>query len=180
MKKIRKIRKITVLALLFCSGAAQASSTISKSNKGVAKPFAIGFSEDSKKYDKMVRTISKRYGVSPQLTKAVIQVESNYSQFAISNAGAMGLMQLMPDTAERFGVSSVFEPSENIEGGVRYLKYLMKRFNNDMSLAIAAYNAGENRVLREKAIPPFVETQNYVRKVLALYKGEMKYIPYTM
>jgi soluble lytic murein transglycosylase-like protein len=177
---MKKVGNITVLALLFCSGAAQATSTISKSNKGVLKPFAIGFSEDSKKYDRMVRTISKRYGVSPQLTKAVIQVESNYSQFAISQVGAMGLMQLMPDTAERFGVSSVFEPAANIEGGVRYLKYLLKRFNNDLRLAIAAYNAGEGRVTREKGIPPYIETQNYVRKVLALYNGEANYIPYKM
>jgi soluble lytic murein transglycosylase-like protein len=177
---MKKIRNITVLALLFCSGAAQSNSTISKSNKAVPKPFAIGFSEGSKKYDKMVRTISKRHGVSPQLTKAVIEVESNYSQFAISQVGAMGLMQLMPTTAERFGVSAVFDPADNIEGGVRYLKYLLKRFNNDMKLAIAAYNAGEGRVTREKDIPRYVETQNYVRKVLALYKGEAKYIPYTM
>jgi soluble lytic murein transglycosylase-like protein len=113
------------------------------------------------------------------LVKAVIQVESGYDHQAISPVGAMGLMQLMPATAARFGVKKAFVPADNIEGGVRYLSYLLKLFNSNTKLAVAAYNAGENRVKRTNAIPDFVETQNYVRKVLALYKGEMKYIPYT-
>jgi soluble lytic murein transglycosylase-like protein len=116
--------------------------------------------------------------VAPQLVKAVIQVESNYNDRAVSHVGASGLMQLMPATAARYGVNSIFEPAQNIEGGVRYLKDLLKLFNSDLRLTIAAYNAGENRVQRLNDVPGFIETQNYVRKVLALYNGEMKYQPY--
>ena len=87
-------------------------------------------------------------------------------------------MQLMPATAARYGVVSIFEPAQNIEGGVRYLRDLLQLFNSDIRLTVAAYNAGENRVLRLNGVPNFIETQNYVRKVLALYNGEMKYSPY--
>jgi soluble lytic murein transglycosylase-like protein len=108
----------------------------------------------------------------------MIQVESNYNPRAVSPKGARGLMQLMPETASRYGVRSIFDPRENIDGGVRYLKDLLALFNSDLRLAIAAYNAGENAVQRFNGIPRYTETQNYVKKVLALYNGETSYQPY--
>lgn len=140
---------------------------------------ALGYSRKFEQYSDLIKTISGRHGVDPELVKAVIQVESNYNDRAVSHKGAMGLMQLMPATAARYGVVSAFEPEQNIEGGVRYLKDLLQLFNNDIRLAAAAYNAGENRVIRINDVPNFLETQNYVRKVLALYNGEMKYTPYS-
>ena len=138
---------------------------------------SLGYSNKVEQYSDLIQTISGRHGVDPELVKAVIQVESNYNDRAVSHKGAMGLMQLMPATAARYGVVSIFEPSQNIEGGVRYLKDLLQLFNNDIRLTAAAYNAGENRVIRLNDVPNFLETQNYVRKVLALYKGDMKYTP---
>ena len=97
---------------------------------------------------------------------AVIDVESNFNPDALSRKGAQGLMQLMPATAERFGVSNAFNPAQNIDGGTRYLRYLLDLFGGDKRLALAAYNAGENKVLAVKGVPPYRETRNYVAKVL--------------
>jgi soluble lytic murein transglycosylase-like protein len=148
---------------------------VSSSN---SSEIALVFSKKFEQYAKLISTICERHGVEPALVKAVIQVESNYNDHAVSHVGASGLMQLMPATAARYGVASIFEPAQNIEGGVRYLKDLLQLFNSDLRLTIAAYNAGENRVQRLNDVPQFIETQNYVRKVLALYNGEMKYSPY--
>jgi soluble lytic murein transglycosylase-like protein len=103
--------------------------------------------------------------VEPSLVDSVIRVESNYNPNAVSSAGAMGLMQLIPSTARRFGVNNTFHPEQNIEGGVRYLKYLMQLYKGDERLALAAYNAGEGAVAKYKGIPPYRETQNYVYQV---------------
>jgi soluble lytic murein transglycosylase-like protein len=138
---------------------------------------SLGYSYRFEKYSGMIEETCNKHGVDPELVKAVIQVESNYNYRAISPKGAQGLMQLMPGTASRYGVLSAFEPAQNIEGGVRYLKDLIQLFNSDLRLALAAYNAGENRVQKINDVPNFVETQNYVRKVLALYNGEMSYTP---
>jgi soluble lytic murein transglycosylase-like protein len=113
----------------------------------------------------LVTSIASKHDVEPLLVDSVIRVESNYNPYAISPKGAMGLMQLIPDTARRFGVSNTFQPEQNIEGGVRYLKYLMQLYSGDERLALAAYNAGEGAVARYKGIPPYPETQNYVYKV---------------
>ena len=139
---------------------------------------AVYYSNRSADFDHLIQTSCSRHGVDPSLVKAVIQVESGYNHRAVSPKGARGLMQLMPGTAARYGVQSSFDPSQNIEGGVRYLRDLMTLFNSDTRLALAAYNAGEKRVQRINEVPNFVETQNYVRKVLALYNGEESYIPY--
>jgi soluble lytic murein transglycosylase-like protein len=113
----------------------------------------------------LVDTIARRHNVEPLLVDSVIRVESNYNPNAVSSAGAMGLMQLIPSTAKRFGVSNTFHPEQNIEGGVRYLKYLMQLYGGDERLALAAYNAGEGAVAKYKGIPPYAETQNYVYQV---------------
>lgn len=137
----------------------------------------ISYSYRFQEYSGMIQEICGKHGVDAELVKAVIQVESNYNHRAVSPKGAQGLMQLMPATAARYGVHSAFEPAQNIEGGVKYLKDLIQLFNSDLRLALAAYNAGENRVQRLNDVPNFVETQNYVRKVLALYNGEASYTP---
>jgi len=116
----------------------------------------------------MVEETAKNLDVSPLLVDSVIQVESNYNTYAVSPKGAQGLMQLMPDTARRFGVTNSFDPQQNIEGGVRYLKFLQETFQDDR-LAVAAYNAGEKAVAKYKNVPPYRETVDYVAKVSQKY-----------
>jgi hypothetical protein len=122
--------------------------------------------------DHLVRQTADKHQVDPQLVHAIIRVESEYDPNAVSSKGAMGLMQLIPATAQRFGVENPFDPRQNIEGGVNYLKYLLNLFRGDLGLSLAAYNAGENSVLRSGRIPAFSETRNYVRKVTHLYNSE--------
>jgi soluble lytic murein transglycosylase-like protein len=112
-----------------------------------------------------VGPIAAQHALSPDLIRSVIKVESNYNPYAISPKGAQGLMQLIPATARRFGVADVFNPVENIQGGTRYLKYLMDLYHGDYPLALAAYNAGEEAVARYGGVPPFPETRNYVVQV---------------
>lgn len=127
--------------------------------------------KDSSHYDPLIFELSKKYQVDFALVKAVIRAESGFNPMAISRKGAKGLMQLMPETALRMNVSNIFNPRENIEGGVRYLKYLLSLFNNDLRLSLAAYNAGENLVSELGSIPPYRETVDYVRKVLSYYQS---------
>ena len=109
--------------------------------------------------------------VEPALIEAVITAESGYDSAAVSKAGAVGLMQLMPDTAQRYGVINRWDPAQNILGGARYLNFLLRKFNNDHELALAAYNAGEGAVEKHRnRIPPFSETRKYVPRVLAYYQ----------
>ena len=110
--------------------------------------------------------IARKYQVDEALVRAVIEVESRYDAFAVSPRGAMGLMQLMPDTASRFAVRNVFNPVENVDGGVRYLKVLLERYSGQVRLVLAAYNAGEEAVDHFRGIPPFRETEQYVVRVL--------------
>jgi len=112
---------------------------------------------------------SLQHGVRPELVYAVAAVESNFDPRAQSAKGALGLMQLMPETATRFGVSDPFDPVENVVGGVRYLRYLLDLFGGDQRLALAAYNAGENAVQTTRSIPPYQETRAYVAKVLKIF-----------
>jgi len=117
-----------------------------------------------------VRKAAELQELDPLLVHSVIQAESAYNPFALSSKGAQGLMQLMPSTARRFGVANSFSMTDNVRGGVRYLRYLMDMFG-DAKLAVAAYNAGEEAVIRYGGIPPYRETQNYVRTVSAAYAG---------
>lgn len=119
-------------------------------------------------YDDLIGRTARAHAVDVALVKAVMHAESGFNPRATSRKGASGLMQLMPATAARFGVQDIYDPKQNVGGGVRYLKYLLKRFDNDHRLVVAAYNAGENAVKRYKGIPPYPETRAYVRKVLHL------------
>jgi len=118
----------------------------------------------------LVDTISTNHGVDPALVRAVIKTESNFNRFAVSDKGALGLMQLIPETGRRYGVRDFFDPQQNVDGGVRYLRFLLEKFNGNLDLSLAAYNAGENVVERLGRIPPIPETTTYVRRVRSFYK----------
>lgn len=122
-------------------------------------------------YEQVVDEVARTHGVESALLHAVISVESSYNARAVSRAGAAGLMQLMPQTARRYGVTDVFDPKQNLEGGARYLKDLLYMFDNDTSLALAAYNAGEHAVMKHgNRIPPYRETLHYVPRVMDFYQ----------
>jgi soluble lytic murein transglycosylase-like protein len=123
------------------------------------------------RYDEHIRQAAALYQIPEDLVRAVIQVESDFDPRAVSPANARGLMQLMPETAERMLVTDIFDPRQNIFGGVRYLRVLANLFNGDIELTIAGYNAGEGAVMRYGGIPPFPETQEYVKRVLAQYRA---------
>ncbi|MGD1984682.1 MAG: lytic transglycosylase domain-containing protein, partial [Chromatiaceae bacterium] len=122
----------------------------------------------------MIERIANAHDLRPELIHAVIRAESAYQADAVSSKGAVGLMQLMPATAERYGVVDRSDPEQNVQGGVAYLRDLLELFESDLRLALAAYNAGENAVMRYgNAIPPYPETQNYVRKVIRFYNDQL-------
>jgi soluble lytic murein transglycosylase-like protein len=123
-------------------------------------------------YDKIITQAAAKFNLDAALIKAVIKAESNFNHKAVSRAGAKGLMQLMPQTASSLNVDDVFHPGNNIEGGARYLRYLLNLYRGNLMLALAAYNAGEGAVAKYNyGVPPYRETQNYVRRVLALYES---------
>jgi soluble lytic murein transglycosylase-like protein len=120
-------------------------------------------------YDDLIVKASEKHKIEPALIKAIIKAESNFNHRAVSRKGAKGLMQLMPATASSLQVQDSFHPENNIEGGVKYLRYLLNYFNGNLPLALAAYNAGENAVIRHRGVPPYRETQVYVQRVLSLF-----------
>jgi len=127
----------------------------------------------SSPYRELISRISRRHGVDPKLVRALITVESGFNPRAVSKKGAMGLMQLMPETARKYGAEDPFDPAQNIEAGIRYLKELLRRFRRT-ELALAAYNAGEKAVVRYGGIPPFPETRRFVKNVMKLYRRRRK------
>ena len=121
------------------------------------------------KIEEMIREVSARYRVDPALVRAVMQTESNWNSSAVSRKGALGLMQLVPGTAQQLGVNNAFDPKQNLDGGVRYLHMLLERYNGDLDKALAAYNAGPSAVDRAGGIPRYRETRDYVQKVTDSY-----------
>lgn len=122
------------------------------------------------KYGSIIEQASQRFNLEPSLIKAVIKAESDFDHEATSEKGAQGLMQLMPETADEMAVDDPYNPEENIFGGARYLSSLMGRFNNDLKLALAAYNAGPEKVDTYNGVPPYAETENFIQKVLDFYR----------
>ena len=142
------------------------SNIHSYSNWGASEASVLpSYSRNKNAFDQLIRQAAQQHGVSEGLVKAIMHTESGFNINARSPVGAQGLMQLMPATARRFNVSNAYDPQQNIFGGVKYLSWLLKRFNGDTRLAIAAYNAGEGNVDKYGGIPPFRETQDYVRRV---------------
>ena len=125
----------------------------------------------SQQYDDIIKKAQKKYGVDFSLIKAVIQVESDFNPKAVSKKGAKGLMQIMPDNYKKLYIKDPFNPSQNIMGGTLYLQQLLTRYDNKLPLALAAYNAGPTAVDKYKRVPPYKETQNYVRKVMKTYNA---------
>ncbi len=123
------------------------------------------------KYDKMILQASRQFQVDSSLIKAIIKAESDFDHRAVSSKGAQGLMQLMPGTADDMDVKNPFDPEENILGGTRYFSLLLKRFKNNKTLALAAYNAGPQEVESRKGVPPFPETRSFVKKVMGYYRS---------
>ena len=126
--------------------------------------------EEGESLDEIIEETARRYHVDPVLVKAVIMAESGYNPRAVSKKGARGLMQLMPGTAESLGVENIFDPRENIDAGVRYLKLMITRFDGNTELALAAYNAGSRKVRMHRGVPPFQATRDYIAKVFQYYE----------
>ena len=130
-----------------------------------------GYPTASDRYAPLVKKAAREHSLDQALLQAMIAAESGFDPYAVSPKGAVGLMQLMPETARRYGVHNLYDPAENIQGGAKYLRDLMRKFNNDLSLTLAAYNAGEDAIIQYgHRIPPYRETLQYVPRVLTLYR----------
>jgi soluble lytic murein transglycosylase-like protein len=142
-----------------------------KKDKQLRTKLKYASSVNPAEYEQLIKTCSDKYGVNPCLVKAVIHAESGYNPNAVSSKGASGLMQLMPATAKSLKVADRFNPKDNVEGGVKYLRFLLDTFRGDVSLAVAAYNAGLTKVAKYGGIPPYNETRTYVTRVLSYMKS---------
>ena len=148
--------------------------SLSGGRSGKARDSLAAMRERRSRLAGMIERAAEASSLPPELIHAVVRAESAYKSDAVSSKGAVGLMQLMPGTAERYGVTDRQDPMQNLDGGTRYLRDLLRMFDNDLELALAGYNAGENAVIRYgNAIPPFPETQNYVRKVIRFYRADI-------
>jgi soluble lytic murein transglycosylase-like protein len=148
-----------------------------KERRGIPAEVEISIKPDTNKYDHLITESCGLHGVDFALVKAIIRAESSFDPYAISTKGAEGLMQLMPETSKRLNVANPFDPHENIKGGVKYLRYLLDRFNYDLKLSLAAYNAGETTVAQVKGVPNYRETKSYVAEVMRYYKEYKKKPP---
>lgn len=150
--------------------APAASTPYIKTTRGTINAIPLAVTPTRAAVHEIVGEAATAFKLDKALVKAIIQTESAFNVHATSHKGARGLMQLMPETAARYGVRDIFDPEQNIWGGVRYMRDLLEMFNHELPLALAAYNAGENAVLRFGGIPPYPETRNYVEKVMKLHQ----------
>ena len=160
-KKYRKLK----------SAAAAKQQTTATLNAIARYREQLSSSNSPSAYVDIINTACNRHGVDPALVHAIVKVESDFNPYALSRKGAMGLMQLMPQTAAEMKVGNSFNPHDNIDGGVKYMRYLIDRYEGNLSLALAAYNSGETAVKKWGTIPPYRETQNYVQRILRIYGG---------
>jgi hypothetical protein len=145
--------------------------SVKSANAKIIAANSHGHQASPDEIDQSIVMAAARHNVDPNLVRAVIKVESNFNSNAVSNKGAMGLMQLMPQTARELKVKNPFDPEQNVDAGVRHLKYLLENYNGDVNLTLAAYNAGEGAVRRSAGVPHYSETQNYVKRITNLYYG---------
>jgi soluble lytic murein transglycosylase-like protein len=153
------------------SAAAEVDQYLEKPAQGQNSSFPNGFTQ--RDIDAAIDKAASRHNVDPNLVRALVKVESNFNPNAVSRKGAMGLMQLMPQTARQLNLKNPFDPSENIDAGVRHLKQLLESYGGDVRLSLAAYNAGSGAVARSRGVPNFAETRNYVRRITSLYNGNL-------
>jgi soluble lytic murein transglycosylase-like protein len=154
------------------SAAAEVNQYLDSNTDPLLPNFVRGKAFTQEQIDAAIDQAAARHNVDPSLVRAVIKVESNFNPNAVSRKGAMGLMQLMPQTARQLKVSNPFDPEQNVDAGVRHLKKLMESYGGDLRLSLAAYNAGAGAVARSAGVPHFAETRNYVRRITRLYLGE--------
>jgi soluble lytic murein transglycosylase-like protein len=148
--------------------------TMDPANVGHRNSYLDYVKQKQQEYDQIIRSKASKYSLPPELVHAIIEAESAYVPDAISSAGAVGMMQLMPATAERFGVTDLTDASENIEGGTRYMRYLLDLHDSNLELAIASYNAGEDAIKRyHNKVPPYPETQQYVIRVMNYFERNL-------
>ncbi len=145
--------------------------SVQSANAKIMAANSRGYQATQEEIDSSIAMAAARHNVDPNLVRAVVKVESNFNANAVSRKGAIGLMQLMPQTARELKVRNPFDPEQNVDAGVRHLKYLLESYNGDVSLTLAAYNAGEGAVRRSAGVPHYSETQNYVRRITNLYYG---------
>lgn len=159
-----------VITALLAGFAFHGNASAPTASAEAAQQVAILPSCGDPELDRLILEAGTRYGVDPRLVYCVIRQESNFKTEAKSHKNAQGLMQMIPATAERFGVKDVYDPGQNIEGGTKYLRWLLKRFNGNVKLALAGYNAGEGAVEKSgNKVPDYVETKNYVKKIVENY-----------
>ncbi|MFN8008219.1 MAG: lytic transglycosylase domain-containing protein [Terriglobia bacterium] len=147
-------------------------------NETKARPILVASGDNgpSLKLKELIHKVSEQHGVDPELVQAVAKTESNFNPNAVSPRGAYGVMQLLPQTAKRFGVVNLFDPEQNIQGGVKFLKFLLEMFPDNLPHVLAAYNAGENAVVKYKGIPPYPETKDYVKRISQIYKKRSHFL----
>ncbi len=151
--------------------------SVQSANAKILAANSRGHQASQEEVDSSIVMAAARHNVDPNLVRAVIKVESNFNSNAVSRKGAIGLMQLMPSTARELKVKNPFDPDQNVDAGVRHLKYLLESYNGNVDLTLAAYNAGEGAVRRSAGVPHYSETQNYVRRITNLYYGGFDLTP---
>lgn len=178
LRLLGSVRDSTVLpACLFEGVAPDLAGTGEVVPHEVVSRFVRGLPEHKRRHAHLVQRLALRYSVDPRLALAIVRSESDFNPTARSPKNAQGLMQLMPETAERFGVRDIMDPEQNVRGGLAYLRWLLELYEGDVMLAAAAYNAGEGAVERYGGVPPYAETQAYVGRILAFYRTGRHQVP---